>query len=179
MGKTAKRPKKAKLPGLNLRQRKYVTGRLAGKSKKDSALGAGYSASMAKNAAAKIENVSVRRAFQELARKAVPAGKILKRLKEGLDATWVHQDGKRGKTSEPYYRERREYLVLAAKLGGWYIEKKDIEAEVKVDEADLAARRQSLREALQHWVDHETARRIEAMKLAEAMKPADKPAARI
>ena len=158
------RQKSAALPSLDIRKRKYVTGRLSGKSKKDSALEAGYSESMARNAAAKIENLNVRRAFQELARKAVPAGKILKRLKEGLDATWVHQDGKRGTSVEPYYRERREYLILAAKFGGFYTDKKDI--EVKVDDADLAARRQRFQETLDRLIDREAAKRTEATKAA-------------
>ena len=160
MAKADKRRKKAgALPSLDIRKRKYVAGRLSGKSKKDSALEAGFSPAMARNAAAKIENLSVRRAFQELARKAVPAGKILKRLKEGLDATWVHQDGKRGTSVEPYYRERREYLILAAKLGGYYIEKKDVDAEVTVNDADVAARRQRVEALVDRLVEMETENR--------------------
>lgn len=145
--KSAKGKAKDSLRSLDIRKQKYVAGRLSGKSKKASALEAGYSESMAENAAAKIESKDVRRAFQELARKAVPAQKIVQRLREGLDATWVHQDGKRGEVEEPYYRERREYLVLAAKLGGYYTEKREIEAEVKTD----AETRERVRDLLKQY----------------------------
>ena len=168
MTKTAKRPKKAKRKDLDLRQRKYVAGRLAGKSKKDSALEAGYSASMAKNAAARIESPDVRRTFQELTQRAVPMEKILKRLQEGLDAHWTYQDNKRRTVREVYFRERREHLILAAKFAGYYIDKRDI--DLKVDEADAVARRQRLREILDRYVDMEAAKRM------QAMKPPDKPA---
>jgi hypothetical protein len=131
---------------LDIRKQKYVTGRLSEKSKKASAHEAGYSESMAENAAAKIESKEVRRAFQDLARKAVPAEKIVQRLREGLDATWVHQDGKRGEVEEPYFRERREYLGLGTKLGGYYTEKREIEADVRIDEE----RRQRVLDLLKH-----------------------------
>lgn len=133
--KKAAKKKSSSLRSLDIRKQKYVANRLAGKSKKASALEAGYSEAMAENAAAKIESTDVRRAFQELARKAVPAEKIIKRLREGLDATWKHQDNKRRTVTEPYFRERREYLVLAAKLGGYYVEQRQIDAEVKTADA--------------------------------------------
>jgi hypothetical protein len=144
---------------LSMRQQKYVAGRLAGKSKKESALEAGYSKSMADNAAAKVESLDVRRVFQELARKAVPMDKILNRLREGLDAVWVHQDGKKNKVAEPYFRERRAYLELAAKFSGVYVEKKDVDAEVRIGETELAARRQRAQQLIQQVVDGELARR--------------------
>jgi phage terminase small subunit len=58
-----------------MRQRRYVKARLSGQTKKEAALVAGYSEPMAENAAAKIESKEVRRAFQVLARKAVPPEK--------------------------------------------------------------------------------------------------------
>lgn len=157
---------------LDMRKQKYVAGRLEGKSKKTSALEAGYSKSMADNAAAKIESLDVRRSFQELARKAVPTEKILTRLAEGLDATWVYQDNKRGKKiAEPYFRERREYLILAAKLGGYYIEKKDVDAEVRIGETELAARRQRVQELMGPYIDLEVEKRMEAMRAATPGTP--------
>jgi phage terminase small subunit len=147
---------------LDMRKQKYVAGRLEGKSKKDSAMDAGYSPAMARNAAAKIESLDVRRSFQELARKAVPTEKILKRLAEGLDATWIHQDNKKGTVAEAYFRERREYLILAAKLGGYYIEKRDVAAEVRIDETELADRRQRVQAVLKTYVDHEVEKRLQA-----------------
>lgn len=169
MGKSPKIPPEAAkgksdpLRSLDIRKQRYVAGRLEGKSKKSAALEAGYSQSMAENAAAKIETKQVRQAFQSLARKAIPAEKIVERLKEGLDATWVHQDNKRGTIAEPYYRERREYVILAAKLGGYYVEKKDIDAEIKVDDAEATARRERVELLLD---------RIVAIKVEERMRAA-------
>jgi hypothetical protein len=158
------RKKSDPLASLNIRKRKYVAGRMAGKSKKESALEADYSESMARNAAAKIEDQDVRSTLQELARKAVPAAKIVKRLQEGLDATWVHQDGKRGTTAEPYYKERREYLILAAKLGGYYTEKQRVDAEVKVEMEDAAEMRERILARIQELANDEVEKRMQAMR---------------
>ncbi|HKH99707.1 MAG TPA: hypothetical protein VJ999_11415 [Candidatus Sulfotelmatobacter sp.] len=168
--KRRKRAPKDSLRSLDIRKQKYVAGRLSGKSKKASAIEAGYSESMAENAAAKIESKDVRRAFQQLTRKAVPAAKIVKRLREGLDATWVHQDGKRGEVEEPYYRERREYLILAAKLGGYYIEKRDIEAELKIDDKERSAQRQRILDLLDRVTTAKVEERMRAQVTA-APKP--------
>jgi hypothetical protein len=137
--------KKSDFQGLDVRRKKYVAGRLSGKSKKASALEAGFSESMAENAGAKIETGDVRRAFQQLARRAVPAEKIVKRLQEGLDATWITRQGRGRKAvciEEPYFRERREYLMLAAQFAGYYLPKQLIEAEVD----DIRERKKRIRE---------------------------------
>ena len=52
------------LDALEIRERKYIEGRLSGKSKMQAALDAGYTESMAANATVKIESRDVRRAFR-------------------------------------------------------------------------------------------------------------------
>lgn len=91
------------------------------------------------------ESKEVRRAFQALARRAVPPEKIVKCLREGVDAT-----GKRLVTSqgevvdrfeEPDTRERREHLVLAAKLAGYFVEKSELEVQQEVSAGAPSERR--------------------------------------
>jgi hypothetical protein len=135
--KPASRKRSEILDALDIRERLYVIARLGGKTKKEAALEAGYSESMAENALAKIESKEVRLAFQHMARQAVPVEKILVRLSEGLDASRVRPviSGKEviDTIEEPDYRERREYLVLAAKFGGYYVEKSEVDLNGEIN----------------------------------------------
>ncbi len=145
-------PKKSEiLDGLKMRERRYVEGLVSGKSKKRAALDAGYSESMAAKATAKIEGREVRRAFQELARASVPAEKIVQRLQEGMDAVRskpVVSGNKVIETiEEPDYRERREYLTLAAKFGGHFVDKSELEVSGGVDVSPNERIRELLRRA--------------------------------
>jgi hypothetical protein len=130
------------LDALDIRERKYIEGRLAGLSKMQAALDAGYTESMAAKAGDKIESKDVRRAFQELARAAVPTEKIMERLREGLDAVKLKPVVRNNKVidtiEEPDYRERREYMELAARYGGRYIERSELglDGEVNVGDPD-------------------------------------------
>jgi hypothetical protein len=139
---TEEKTKAELLDALDMRERKYIEGRLSGLSKMQAALDAGYTESMAAKAGDKIENKDVRRAFQELAREAVPTEKIMQRLAEGLDAVRqkpVVRDKKIiGTIEEPDYRERREYMELASRYGGRYIERSelDLSGEVNVGDPD-------------------------------------------
>ena len=72
------------LDALEIRERKYIEGRLSGKSKMQAALDAGYTESIAANATVKIESRDVRRAFQDLAREAIPAEKIMGETARGF-----------------------------------------------------------------------------------------------
>ena len=85
----ADKKSKELLDALDPRRRKYVEGRLEGKGRPQAALDAGFTPSMAEKAATKIENRDVRRAFQELARQAVPTELIMQRLLEGVSATKI------------------------------------------------------------------------------------------
>jgi hypothetical protein len=62
----------AQLEKLPPRKVAYVQGRLEGKSKKQAALAAGFSETMANDAADKIETPDVREAFAQLVREMIP-----------------------------------------------------------------------------------------------------------
>lgn len=125
----------SEIKGLSKSKKAYVKARLAGKTKKDAALEAGYSESVALSAKAHIETDDVRAAFQKLIQATIPASKIVQRLNEGLDAKIK---------DVPDIRERREHLKLAAQYGGYHVDKQELELNVPGDggsrlEALLAA----------------------------------------
>ena len=70
----------AQLENLPPRKLAYVQGRLDGKSKKQAALDAGFSETMANHAADKIETRDVREAFARLVREMVPPEQLAKAL---------------------------------------------------------------------------------------------------
>jgi phage terminase small subunit len=108
---------------LSKRKRKYVKGVVQGKTKKQAALDAGYSESVALKAAEKIETPNVHAAFQKLIREAIPEKKLVQRLAEGIDAMeteFAKFEGQITDTKEVIaWGERREYIKLAAQYGGY------------------------------------------------------------
>jgi hypothetical protein len=136
------------LQGLDPRRAHYVENRLAGQTKKDAALGAGFPASVAEHPGAEIETPEVRRALQKAIRAAIPPEKIIQRLAEGLDAEQsqvLTLGGVNNMRTEvlksPDFRERREYLKLAAEYGGYHVQKQEIEVQQRyLDPAARAAR---------------------------------------
>lgn len=139
------------LVGLNLRQRKYVQGVVDGKTKKHAALEAGYSVSAAENAAAIIEGSDVCAAFEKLIRHNVDPKKIAQRLAEGLDATETkvfQHNGEVTLTCDVVdYEQRRKYIALAAKLGGYHVDREEVQfTDVMSDLSDeeLIARNKKL-----------------------------------
>lgn len=109
---------------LSPRKRKYVDGRAKGLSKKDAALAAGYSESVALKAKSHIETPEVRAAFAQLMRKKIPAERIAQRISEGLDAMETKFFQKDGVVTDRRdviaWSERRQYASLAAELGGYH-----------------------------------------------------------
>ena len=146
------------LSKLKPRERKYLKARVGGKSKRAAALEAGYSVSMANAAGAKIEAGNVRDAFRALVRQEIPARHIVSRLKEGLDAMETKLFQKDGIVTDSRdlveFSERRNYLELAAKMGGYYIEKQEIE--------DVTKR------PMDEWTDEELQRYVNTGERPEA-----------
>ena len=103
-------------------KRKYLNGLVAGKSKRQAAIAAGYSESTASSAKAHIETPDVREEFAEIMRRKCPAEKIALRVAEGLNARTVIT-GADGQiiSSEVLWGERRHYAKLAAEFGGYYV----------------------------------------------------------
>lgn len=129
------------LDRLNGRQRMYVGGIAAGRTKKEAALAAGYSAATAKNAAAIIERAGVKKAFEELIQHIIPLEKIIELLTEGLNARetkcFVHDGEVIYSRPMVNFTERRHYLELVAKYGGYYVDRQEIEVADLQDDLPL------------------------------------------
>ena len=129
------------LDGLNRRQRMYVSGIAAGKTKKQAAIAAGYSAAMAKNAAAIIERAGVKKAFEEIIQQTIPLEKIIELLAEGLNATetrcFVHEGEVIYSRPMVNFTERRHYVELAVRYGGYYVDRQEIELADQDDQLPL------------------------------------------
>jgi hypothetical protein len=112
-----------KFSKLNLRKRLYLQGIVAGKSKRQAALDAGYSDQTALKAKASIETPDLQAAFARLVRQRVPAHKLGQRIAEGLDAMETKFFHNKGVVTDSRdvvnYTERREYAKLAATFGGY------------------------------------------------------------
>lgn len=103
----------------------YVEGRIAGKSKKQAALAAGYSESMASHATDKIETKDVRQAFAALIRETIPPERITKAISEGLDAMETKFFSSEGEVKDTRdviaWSERRQYAAMATEYGGYHV----------------------------------------------------------
>ncbi|MFI5118613.1 MAG: hypothetical protein ACHP8B_18145 [Terriglobales bacterium] len=106
------------------KKQRYIEGVLAGKSKRQAALDAGFSESMASHATTKIETKDVQVAFAALIRESVPPERISKVIAEGLAATdtKVLKDGTivPGVLNVAALAERRACAELAAEYGGYH-----------------------------------------------------------
>lgn len=111
---------------LNDRQAKkaaYLVGLASGKTRRQSALDAGYAWSTARNPGRNIESPDVKEAFQKLIRRRIPAHKISQRIAEGLDATDTKFFADKGVVVDQRevvdWAQRRNYAQLAAEYGGY------------------------------------------------------------
>jgi phage terminase small subunit len=104
------------------KKRKYVQGRLKGKSKFRAATDAGYSANTAKNASRDIETEDVNRELRTLLVKAVPLSRIVKIIDEGCEATKLEFAKHNGKIKDVMevvdHGMRKEYAKLRLQLTG-------------------------------------------------------------
>lgn len=117
--------------GASGRQRKYVTGVLAGKTKKKAATDAGYS----KHTATKPKQIeakpAVRQLFTELLEaQGITDGLLAKRIYQGLFAMETKTASSEGRITDKVhlvaFAERREMLELALKLKGHLIDKHEL-----------------------------------------------------
>src|SRR5215469_15778345 len=90
----------------------YIQGRMDGKSKKQAALDAGFSQTMAEHAADKIETKDVREAFARLIREMVPPELIAKTIADGMAAIETKFFSNEGVVQDsrdvPAWSERRQ-----------------------------------------------------------------------
>jgi hypothetical protein len=111
----------------NAKRKEYVKNHMDGMTKYDAARAAGFSPSMARNAANRIETPEVRDEIQSLQKALVagiPTGLIVEKLREGLDATIVKTAQKTGEFTDerkfPDYRIRLRYLEKITLWSGRY-----------------------------------------------------------
>ena len=103
----------------------YIDGRLEGKSKRQAALSAGYSTSMADHAAQKIETPDVKEAFAALIRSTISADEVAQTLRAGLQATESKFFAEKGVVQDHRdviaWGERRLYAELIAEYGEYHV----------------------------------------------------------
>jgi hypothetical protein len=113
----------SEVAALPPKKQAYVQGRLEGKSKRQAALAAGFSESMADHPA-KIETKDVREAFAALIRETIPPERITKAISDGLDAMETKFFSSEGEVKDSRdviaWTERRQYVELAAEYGGYH-----------------------------------------------------------
>lgn len=113
------------LATLSARKRIYLESLVTGKTKRQSALDAGYAETVARTAKEHIETPDVRKAFAALIQSVIPAEKIVARIAEGLDAMETKIYAFQGMISDQQelvaWSERREYAQLAAEWGGYFV----------------------------------------------------------
>jgi DNA-binding CsgD family transcriptional regulator len=125
-------PKKAEraakpdpLIALSARKRIYLESLATGKTKRQSALDAGYAESVARTAKEHIETPDLRKAFATLIQSVIPAEKIVARIAEGLDAMETKVFSFQGtifdQTDLIAWTERREYAKMAAEYGEYFV----------------------------------------------------------
>lgn len=130
------------LAALTARKRAYVAGLAQGKTKRQAALDAGYTESVARTAKAHIETEDVKQAFAELIQRIIPSEKIAARIAEGLDATYVKLFAFQGMVFDREeviaWDERREYTKLAAEYGGYFVptQRQQIEGSLQLKLAE-------------------------------------------
>jgi hypothetical protein len=111
LGEEKVRKAGAALQPLPVRKQRYIEGVVAGKSRKQAALDAGYSEAMAEHPG-KLETADVRQAFTALVRQTIPPERIVGVLEAGLAATKVQSEREIAD-----FGERRQYAELAAEYG--------------------------------------------------------------
>jgi hypothetical protein len=117
---------------INLRQRKFVEGKMKGKSSSQAARDAGYAESTARRADAQIANKpAVRKLLAELMEEAgLTDAKLVSKLSEGIDAKVVKLVQRDGKFTDarafPDFKTRLDYLELGFRLKGHLTDKHEI-----------------------------------------------------
>lgn len=118
-----KRKTRKKAPTITPRQAKYIANRLEGKSKKRSAIEAGYPEYMAHCAATKVETPAVREAMTAaLERRGLTTDFLAMRIAEGVDAKKTVYATFEGEISDMKdfidFEQRGRYIDRALELRG-------------------------------------------------------------
>jgi len=126
---------KAEVKAIDPRRREYLNNRAQGDSKKEAALKAGFSESMAENAKEKIEKPIAEQLAQAIQAR-IPLAKIVQRIDEGMDALETkivqHQGIVTDYVDLVAWAERREYTAMAAEYGQYHIPRQKHEHEGEI-----------------------------------------------
>jgi hypothetical protein len=127
---------KAEVKAIDPRRREYLDNRAQGDSKKEAALKAGFSESMAENAKEKIEK-PIAEQLAKAIQARIPLEKIVRRIDEGMDALETkivqHQGIVTDYVDLVAWAERREYTAMAAEYGQYHIPHQKIEHDGEID----------------------------------------------
>jgi hypothetical protein len=127
---------KADVKPIDPRRRKYLENRANGLSKKESALKADFSESMAENAKEKIEK-PMAEALAKAIQARIPLEKIVERIDEGMDALETkivqHQGIVTDYIDLVAWGERREYTAMAAEYGQYHVPRQKVEHDGEID----------------------------------------------
>jgi len=126
------------LSKLNRRKQKYAIA-LANnpeKSKAQCLLDAGYSESISRNPHL-VETEDFKLAFQEIMRRKIPLTKVVRRIREGMDAVntvFAQKDGVFTDSRDVInWAERRQYTNMYAQMSGAWTPKAEIDHTQRVD----------------------------------------------
>ena len=110
------------------------------KTKKECLLEAGYAESTS-NKPNLVETDDFKLAFQQLLRKKIPLTKVVRRIREGMDAVDTQFFQKNGVVTDSRdvinWAERRQYTNMYAQMSGAWTPKAEIDHTQKVDEGTL------------------------------------------
>lgn len=126
-----------RLRALKPKQQKFVLGMAAGLSPRRAALEAGFSEGTADNARKDVlEKPGVEAALKDVVRRAIPNELLAERLREGVDAKrtefFAHQGHVISKREVIDLGQRRQYIELAAKLGGQVKDSMEIDGHLEL-----------------------------------------------
>ena len=116
------------MTGLTPKQKRYVKEVVAGKSKQQAAITAGYSPTTAKNAYDKVEKVGVKKAIEKALEKAgLTEDRIAAKINEGMEAQKIISANITSKDADintkdfievPDYQTQHKFLETAIRLKG-------------------------------------------------------------
>lgn len=128
------------ISGLPPKKQRYIRALSKGCTKQEAALQAGYSPTTAKNAHS-IETPDVKAAFAEVMRKKISARRIAEKISKGMDAKETKFFADKGIVIDSReveaWGEQRQFTDMAARYGGYYNPKSELEVTQTIDEATM------------------------------------------
>ena len=127
---------RARARNLTIKQRKFLAATLEGKSSSQAARDAGYSESSSRHADRILERPTVKAAIEDILEAAGIGDELLaQRMRQGLDATVVHQATRYSRREVLVdFSERREMTELVLRVKGLLVEKHQVQMVKTLEE---------------------------------------------